>query len=107
MISSCYFVRLIATFVVVVIEASALTTPRNPASPWDSRFNKLLPPPNEPAAKRRSYLKQQLCQECSDNFGNSNSEIRENIQNIIDELVPLNPTEDTATSPMLMKEWNL
>ena len=55
----------------------------------------------------RSNLKQQLRQKCRDNFGKNDANIRGEIESVIDDLVKLNPTEITAASPLLMKEWEL
>jgi len=52
-------------------------------------------------------LKQQLISECRANIGYCTPEIRQCIEDIMYQLSPLNPTKDTATSPLLQKEWIL
>lgn len=70
-------------------------------------MSKLLPQNEGPAAGARAELKRQLRGDCIANIGKSDMQVRANIESIIADLVPLNPTTDTATSPLLMKKWDL
>ena len=54
---------------------------------------------------QRVELKQQLLSECRQNIGYNTPEIRQNIESIIYELCPFNPTQQTATSNLLKKKW--
>jgi hypothetical protein len=93
-----------ALFVIstLFLEVSTL----NAAAPWQS-FLSNLRPSAQGDEKIRTGLKQQLYQACRNNYGKSDAQIREKIEGLIDELVTLNPTSNTATSALLMKEWDL
>ncbi|KAL7481587.1 hypothetical protein ACHAWX_000157, partial [Stephanocyclus meneghinianus] len=54
-------------------------------------------------ARRR--LKLQLFEECRANFGKNDERIRERIESVIGNLAVLNPTKETATSTLLLRNW--
>jgi hypothetical protein len=103
-----------AAFVLFVISTLFLeVSTLSAAAPWQSFLSSLLPSAQSQGdaktveARARAELKQQLYQVCRNNYGKSNAQIRNTIESVIDELVTLNPTINTATSPLLMKEWDL
>ena len=56
---------------------------------------------------RREELKEALFAECQIGGGGNMKDRRARIEAIIDELSPLSPVSDAATSPKLQKEWAL
>ena len=50
-------------------------------------------------------LKQQLYTTCQSTYGKSTPTIRYDIESIITQLQPLNPTPSTAQSPLLQRKW--
>jgi len=85
-----------------VVSFSAQTT----TSPLQSFLGSLFP--NTQSNNNAAIdLKQQLISECRDNIGYCTPEIRQRIEEIMYQLSPLNPTKDTATSPLLQKKWVL
>ena len=56
-------------------------------------------------AAKREELKKALLGECRSDSGGIMKAKRARIENIINELAPLSPIVDTATSPQLQKEW--
>ena len=56
-------------------------------------------------AAKREELKKALLGECRSDSGGNMKAKRARIENIINELAPLSPIVDTATSPQLQKEW--
>mmetsp|Transcript_2092 Transcript_2092/g.4536 ORF Transcript_2092/g.4536 Transcript_2092/m.4536 type:complete len:232 (-) Transcript_2092:118-813(-) len=57
--------------------------------------------------RRRQDLKQQLLNECQQNLGVNSPQVRLRIEALIGELRDLNPTSETALSPLLRKIWVL
>ena len=87
-------------------QVSSLVSPSNPAAQWQSFLSKLLSQ-GDALTQSRSNLKLQLRQKCRDNLGKSDANIRGEIEQVVEDLVTLNPTENTAVSPLLMKKWEL
>lgn len=87
-----------AVRVVVVTSFSASSSA---APPWQNFLGSLFADNNS----QRIELKQQLLSECRQNIGYNTPEIRQNIESIIYELCPFNPTQPTATSDLLKKKW--
>ena len=89
--------------------ASSFSAPTPKAvAPWQGLLDSLFQSgSNDGAAARRTKLKQQLAAECRENIGRNTPEIRGRIEAIIEELGPLNPTLETAASPLLKREWTL
>ena len=56
-------------------------------------------------AAKREGLKEALLDECRSDSGGNMKAKRARVENIIDELAPLSPIVDTATSPELQREW--
>ena len=59
------------------------------------------------ASRRRVELKRRLAEECRRSIGRNTPEIRGRVESIISELAPLNPTCETARSPLLRRRWDL
>mmetsp|Transcript_24704 Transcript_24704/g.53293 ORF Transcript_24704/g.53293 Transcript_24704/m.53293 type:complete len:224 (+) Transcript_24704:49-720(+) len=103
------FVFLHAVRIATSLSAPATTT----ASPWQSFVESLFPSNNAAAnndkaiTARRNELKQSLTVECRQNVGYNSPEIRQRIETIMDQLATLNPTPETAASPLLKREWIL
>jgi hypothetical protein len=80
-------------------------------APWQSLFSQLLSDINFIGGKAnddaRRQLKLQLFEECRANFGKNDERVRERIESIIGNLAVLNPTEGTATSTLLLRNWTL
>ena len=93
-------VRLLVLLSVVRVVAS-FSASSSAAPPWQNFFGSLFPEDNT----QRIELKQQLLSECRQNIGYNTPEIRQNIESIIYELCPFNPTQQTATSDLLKKKW--
>ena len=93
----------ILIFLAVLNTVSSFSAQTAP-SPLQNFLGSLFPQNNNNAAIE---LKQQLISECRDNIGYCTPEIRQRIEDIMYQLSPLNPTKDTATSPLLQKEWVL
>jgi hypothetical protein len=56
-------------------------------------------------AAKREELKEALLDECRSDSGGNMKAKRARVENIINELAPLSPIVDTASSPELQKEW--
>lgn len=70
-----------------------------------SIFGSVAASSNSADEERREELKANLLEECRG--GDSGKDQRERIERIIEDLSPLSPVRDTATSPLLQKEWLL
>ena len=57
--------------------------------------------------RQRDVLKQKLLCECRKNEGLCTPQIRRDIEAMIEQLAPLNPTINSARSPLLKREWKL
>mmetsp|Transcript_20010 Transcript_20010/g.35532 ORF Transcript_20010/g.35532 Transcript_20010/m.35532 type:complete len:223 (-) Transcript_20010:37-705(-) len=82
-------------------------TTTSSSAPWQSFLDSLFPSnaATNALTTRRLELKQQLTTECRQNAGRSTPEIRQRIESIMEQLAPLNPTSETATSALLKRRW--
>jgi hypothetical protein len=99
-------ITILLTVLIPGVSSFSAPIPTN-TSPWQFLTNLL--PQNKGAQTNdvRTELKLRLYNECRKNFGKSNDTIRKSIEAIIVELAELNPTDVTAGSPLIMKEWRL
>ena len=87
--------------------AAAFSAPTS-AAPWQTFLDNLFQSPNSKTSNNEAtQLKQKLINECRQNIGACNPQIRSNIESIMDDLAPYNPTPNTATSALLRREWIL
>ncbi|KAL7464150.1 hypothetical protein ACHAXS_004484 [Conticribra weissflogii] len=100
--------------------ANAFASPSPPSAPWLTFLSSLTSTSttNESRSflnlfatdakqRRRQDLKQQLLNECKQNFGVNTSRVRQRMEELIGELRDLNPTSETALSPLVRKAWVL
>ncbi|EJK43898.1 hypothetical protein THAOC_37612 [Thalassiosira oceanica] len=57
--------------------------------------------------RKRDALKQNLICACREKEGLCTPQIRRDIESMIGQLAPLNPTSNSARSPLLKREWKL
>ena len=103
-----FIVQLLICLYAVSGAASFSAQPKT-TPPWQSFLDSLLPSnaADKATTARLSELKQQLTAECRQNIGRNTPEIRKRIKAIIKELAPLNPTLESAKSPLLKRKWIL
>ena len=89
--------------------ALPFSTPSSSVAPWKNFFAIFPSVVNGKKGnlERRAELKRLLSLECRESFGINNKGTRQRIEAIIGELSPLNPTKETALSPLLKREWFL
>ena len=99
-VSSAMMIVRLSVLLSVVRVVASFSASSSAAPPWQNFFGSLFPEDNT-----QRILKQQLLSECRQNIGYNSPEIRQNIESIIYELCPFNPTQQTATSDLLKKKW--
>ena len=100
-VSSAMMIVRLSVLLSVVRVVASFSASSSAAPPWQNFFGSLFPEDNT----QRIELKQQLLSECRQHIGYNSPEIRQNIESIIYELCPFNPTQQTATSDLLKKKW--
>mmetsp|Transcript_27407 Transcript_27407/g.57192 ORF Transcript_27407/g.57192 Transcript_27407/m.57192 type:complete len:222 (+) Transcript_27407:38-703(+) len=98
----------VALLTVGTVASFSAPTPTSSASPpWQGILDSLFPSnaADQAVIARRSELKQRLSAKCRENLGRSTPDIRQRIESIMEQLGPLNPTPETATSPLLKRKW--
>ncbi|KAL7524610.1 hypothetical protein ACHAXR_002126 [Thalassiosira sp. AJA248-18] len=78
-------------------------------APWQSFLDTLFADNNNNNSNKATTntLKQQLLSECQQSYGRNTPEIRNRIETIMSQLAPINPTPQTAKSPLLKRKWIL